>query len=597
MKVTQLILSIIVCILLLNVGLGESKKYFKMGGNELKDFKPVKEAPNQGKWEPRTKEDIIKKVPQWNERLARLRQQVGPANQSSFLVTDLPGLDPSTDIVHYAGLININETSNGNIFFWFIQANVSNPETAPVAIWINGGPGCSSMDGLFLENGPFRLSPNDTESANFTVSINPSSWHNVANILYIDEPVGTGLSYVDDDSGLAASDEELETDFYTFLQSWYNVFDNFTGNDLYISGESYAGHYIPHYSNFILTMNDQIQNNSLNGTIINLKGVAIGNGWTHPVVQYESYSTVAYAAGIINNKQVNYYNSLISSCQDQINNNVLDSPECDNVMGQLSNDSGAPGTTFVNVYDIRLYDPTGGSAWPLPGVDYEADYLNNPIVREAIHASLVPHPWAECNDTVNSVVFGQDASSLYLFPDLLARIRVLLYNGQFDLICNHVGTTEYLDVLEWSGAAEWKAANSSVWTAPKDGFTQTAGYTRSSQNLTYLLVLGGSHMVPMDQPEFTFDMIRRFISNETYADAPQSVGTEDNSSSKSLTEKMWIGIIIGCFIGGVFIGALFIRDQLPFSQPIEYSTTATTTSHNNQSSLLLLLYQQHQQQQ
>ncbi len=83
-------------------------------------------------------------------------------------------------------MLEVDSKNNGHLFYWYFEAETK-PETAPLLIWLNGGPGCSSMDGLFLELGPFRV-VNDKGA----VETNPYSWHKVANMLFIDQPVGTG---------------------------------------------------------------------------------------------------------------------------------------------------------------------------------------------------------------------------------------------------------------------------------------------------------------------------------------------------------------------------------------------------------------------
>ncbi|KYQ91708.1 peptidase S10 family protein [Tieghemostelium lacteum] len=503
------------------------------------------------------------------------------ASPEDYLVTDLPGLQ--VELEHYAGLIQVDSVNDGNLFFWFFPAVNSTPET-PFVIWINGGPGCSSQDGLFLETGPFRLKKND--SGDINIDINPWSWTTVANVLYIDQPVGTGLSYVTNNSGICTTDLEIEQDFYQFLQSFYGIFSNYSKNPLTISGESYAGHYIPHFSTYILAMNEKIQAGEFNGTLINLYGNAIGNGWTHPITQYDSYSQIAYGVGFIEEQQLEYYGVLLEACQNQIKSGNYNSLECGDVLNQLENDTGNAADGMVNVYDFTLFDSDGGSSWP-SGVPLEQEFLDLPAVRSAIHATAVPHPWNECNSTVFAYLTNQDESSLDLLIESLASIKVMVYNGNYDIICNHIGTTEYLDEMQWSGAAEWANASRYIWTAPSyvnDTDVITAGYTKSSQNLTFVLVLDCSHMCPMDQPATTHEMISRFISGKSFNDheqatspyippassptpSPTPTPTEDNDShsnkdtnnqpskSKTLPTGAWIGIIIGGVVFGLVAGA------------------------------------------
>ena len=140
------------------------------------------------------------------------------------LIRRLPGLDPTTPITHYAGHIKVDERFNGNIFYWLFESP-QDAEEKPLMIWLNGGPGCSSMDGLWLELGPLRLKGEE-------VVINPYSWHNVANLLFIDQPVGTGLSYVDKKDGLCKNDECISHHFYSFLLKFFEQHDRYVKTEM-----------------------------------------------------------------------------------------------------------------------------------------------------------------------------------------------------------------------------------------------------------------------------------------------------------------------------------------------------------------------------
>ncbi|KAM9992795.1 hypothetical protein ACTFIY_010227 [Dictyostelium cf. discoideum] len=477
---------------------------------------------------------------------------------NDFLVTDLPGLDNNI-LTSYSGLLTTNETSDGNLFFWFFPANetVINPMDAPLLVWLNGGPGCSSMDSVFIETGPLRFIGNSDNSDKFY--INPWSWHNSANMLYIDQPFGTGLSFVSDNDGLVTNDLEINQNFYQFIQEFFQIFSNYSTLPFFISGESYAGHYIPHMASYILNMNENLSKDSVK---INLQGVAIGNGYTHPTTQINSYREFGYyATGIIGERQYNNYENLNNLCQEQLSQGNYNSDECANVFNTLLDDSGSSNTSQVNMYDYRLNDPTAGNNWPLPGIDQEFVYLNRDDVRSAIHATVTPHQWNECNDTVNGLLTNQDESSLYLFPELLSNIRVLIYNGQFDVICNHVGTTEYLNQIEWDYTQEWSDAPRFTWTSVgTDGSLQSGGYGKTAANLTFVLALGGSHMYPMNMPSTSFDMITRFLKNKSFNDLPQSIGIDAPSTPKPvpLTLGAWIGITVGGCAFGFLVGGLII---------------------------------------
>ena len=132
----------------------------------------------------------------------------------------------------YSGYLSVG--NNMNMFFWFFEAR-NNPKTAPLATWFNGGPGCSSMIGLFQENGPCHFENGASEP-----SLNPNSFNNYANMLYIDQPIGVGFSYGDDQ---VSSSDQAATYVWILLQAFYAQFPQYENRDFGIFTESYGGHY------------------------------------------------------------------------------------------------------------------------------------------------------------------------------------------------------------------------------------------------------------------------------------------------------------------------------------------------------------------
>ncbi|KAG1173433.1 hypothetical protein G6F71_005666 [Rhizopus microsporus] len=162
-----------------------------------------------------------------------------------YKIQSLPGIDITTlKFSQYAGHIELSKKSNSNIFFWMVEQE---EKTAPqkLIIWLNGGPGCSSMDGLFLENGPFRV------KKDLSLSINKGGWQKYATNVYVDQPVGTGYSFADLDSYMHNMTQITE-EFVQFMDKLYDIFPKLRQQDLYIAGESFAGSYIPYFANRIL---------------------------------------------------------------------------------------------------------------------------------------------------------------------------------------------------------------------------------------------------------------------------------------------------------------------------------------------------------
>lgn len=142
---------------------------------------------------------------------------------ADYYIHSLPGA-PSPLLNMYAGHVEITPEHHGNMFFWFYKnRHIANRQRT--VIWLNGGPGCSSMDGAMMEVGPYRVKKDGT------LTMNDGSWDEFANLLFIDNPVGTGFSYVDTDSYLSDLDE-MAVQMTTFLEKWFAIFPEHAHDDV-----------------------------------------------------------------------------------------------------------------------------------------------------------------------------------------------------------------------------------------------------------------------------------------------------------------------------------------------------------------------------
>jgi carboxypeptidase C (cathepsin A) len=137
----------------------------------------------------------------------------------------------------YSGYLKV--TDKKSLHYVFIESQ-DDPLTDPLMIWFNGGPGCSSLGGFFQEHGPWVIDDNQTY-----IHENPYSWNVRANMLYIEMPAGVGYSIGDPDN-MNYNDMSSSQDNLIALIAWYAKFPEFVNHDLYISGESYAGIYVPY---------------------------------------------------------------------------------------------------------------------------------------------------------------------------------------------------------------------------------------------------------------------------------------------------------------------------------------------------------------
>jgi carboxypeptidase D len=424
---------------------------------------------------------------------------------------------------------------------------------------VDGGPGCSSMDGLWLENGPFRLvSPDVSGESDWSIQINPSSWHaSPAFTLYIDQPVGTGLSFTKSKS-YCKNDFEIDTDFHLFLENFLIVHKDMFLNPeknadgqytmkrpLYFSGESHAGHYIPSMIDFILQKNADTKEDTRPRVLIYPSGAAIGNGWTDPYYQYAG-AEAAYGVGMIDLAQKEELDHLELSCQAELAKGLYSVEVCDELVNKITAGSnGRHGTTKVSVYDNRKWESKSGSrsfpeghkdvekylgGWSTHGypksmkVNYK-DVLKAINAEESIGAN---QRFEECTDPPYYALAGFDGLGVV---DEVVRIlehatkpKLLFFNGVNDIICNHAGNERMLVNLPWMHRDDWVKASRFAWNAfPVNGNVGPSGYMKEFENLLFLKVMASGHMVPMDQPEVSLEMMRTFMFSGSFDSMDQAI--------------------------------------------------------------------------
>ncbi|CAO3581131.1 unnamed protein product [Absidia cylindrospora] len=446
-----------------------------------------------------------------------------------YKVASLPGVDiDKLPFEQYAGHIEVSSETDGNLFFWMLhQVQPTQPEK--LIIWFNGGPGCSSMDGLFLENGPYRVNPD------LSLTINVHGWQDHATIVFLDQPVGTGFSFANG-NGLLHNMTQVTEEFTTFLEKFIDIFPYLKKQDLYLAGESYAGTYIPYFANRVLELNKK------DSYKYNLKGIAIGNGWISPRHQYESYYDFSVMHNLLEGQHLDRAAKNLKECRIKLaKESRIKTDICEDILQDTIINSihmGNDGTECINTYDIRLKNesyPSCGVTWPHELIDVNK-YLRAGELITSIHSEKQALGWQECARPV-SVALRNDPSppADLLLPDLLKEIEILLFSGEFDLICNHLGTEYMIGNMTWNGDTGFKYAERQEWVIGK----KTVGYYMQERNLSYVLINDGSHMVPYDKPMETLDMINRFmgVGDNKVSGIPSRVGNNDKNQQQPPTQN------------------------------------------------------------
>ncbi|EME44444.1 hypothetical protein DOTSEDRAFT_152310 [Dothistroma septosporum NZE10] len=427
---------------------------------------------------------------------------------SDYYIHDLPGAPSSPRLDMYAGHLEITPEHHGNLFFWLVK-NRHIGDKKRLVLWLNGGPGCSSMDGALMEIGPYRVNPDGT------LRLQDGSWDEFANVLFVDNPVGTGFSYVDTDSYVHDMDQMAEQ-MITFLDGFFELFPDHEHDDIYIAGESYAGQWIPYVAKAIVDRNKVNPAHKWN-----LSGLLIGNGWISGPDQYISYIPFAYEAGIL---QSGSEADRIATKQQQECLKALNQPGapdkidisvCESVMQEILRNTQTSGDQgCINMYDVRLRDsyPSCGMNWP-PDLAQVKPYLRRDDVIKALHINSDKKTgWVECNNQVSAAFNARNSKpSMQLLPDLLEKMPIVLFSGDKDMICNHIGTENLINNLKFNGGV---GMQSDGITSMKHDWTfegEPAGQYQTARNLTYLRFYNSSHMVPFDYPRRSRDMLDRFM--------------------------------------------------------------------------------------
>ncbi|KAJ3187766.1 hypothetical protein HDU85_006159 [Gaertneriomyces sp. JEL0708] len=419
--------------------------------------------------------------------------------------------DPN--VKQYAGYIDVTgkRSEDKHFFFWFFESR-HDPAKDPLVLWLNGGPGCSSMTGLFMELGPCRVNPGGNGT-----TVNDYSWNNQANVVFLDQPVNVGFSHSDGEQ--VSNTIDAAEDVYAFLQLFLTKYKKYAEAEFHVTGESYAGHYVPAIGAKIAQENEATKSLSIykktDKIEINLTGLAIGNGLTDPLVQYEYYADMAADTTygpILDERDIAEMRSKYPTCRSLIESCykskspfscVPAAVYCNNAMIRPFQKTG------LNIYDIRKKcDPSNPLCYSIL-TDIET-YLNRPDVQQELGTDM---EFQGCNQSINlKFLMAGDWMRPYVraLPPLLEMgIRVLIYAGDSDYICNWIGNKAWVTELEWDGSDGFQKAKDVKWTSKTTG--REAGEVRHYKNFAYVRLYEAGHMVPYDQPEHSEEMINVWL--------------------------------------------------------------------------------------
>ncbi|KAJ4711530.1 Carboxypeptidase [Melia azedarach] len=409
----------------------------------------------------------------------------------------LPG-QPEAEFSQYGGYVTVDKSAGRAMYYYFVEARKSQ-DSSPLLLWLNGGPGCSSLAyGAMQELGPFRV-----HSDGKTLYRNLYSWNNAANVLFLESPAGVGFSYSNTTSDYAKSgDGRTAADNYVFLVNWLERFPEYKGRDFYISGESYAGHYVPQLAHTIL-----YHNNKANKTIINLKGIMIGNAVINDETDVRGMYEYFQSHALISDEAAHQ----IQSFCDFSPNATTQSDACDAATSQVEEN-----TYYLDIYNI--YAPlcvnSNLTARPRkasimhfdPCSDYYVHaYLNRPEVQEAMHANItkLDHDWEPCSDIIRKW-HDSPSTVIPLLQEFMANgLRVWVFSGDTDGRVPVTSTKNSINAMKLPVKTPWHA-----WYLNGE----VGGYTQVYKgDLTLATIRGAGHQVPSYQPKRALSLVKHFV--------------------------------------------------------------------------------------
>ncbi|KAL0874282.1 hypothetical protein Bca101_023987 [Brassica carinata] len=226
---------------------------------------------------------------------------------SGSIVDFLPGFEGPLPFELETGYIGLGEEEQVQLFSYFIKSE-KNPKEDPLLLWLTGGPGCSSVSGLFFENGPITFNVDEGyRDRKPTLQYTTHSWTKVANIIFLDQPVGTGFSYARTQILDTPSDSRQAKQIHEFIRKWLSKHTEFISNPFYVGGDSYSGKVIPASVQEISKGNDLKLKPQ-----INLEGYVLGNPVTDEQFDHNHRIPFSHGVALISDE---LYESLKKSCR------------------------------------------------------------------------------------------------------------------------------------------------------------------------------------------------------------------------------------------------------------------------------------------
>ena len=435
------------------------------------------------------------------------------ARDADLVTTPMPGCT-DTSFKMYSGYLDVLE---GKKFHYVLAESQNNPAKDPVVFWFNGGPGCSSMIGFIQEHGPCVF----LEDSDQAPSDNPQSWNKFANMVYLESPAGVGFNKFK--GSYEYDDQNVSVENLFAVQEFFKAFPEYKSNELYLTGESYAGIYVPYLALRIHEHNQYNANDK-----INLKGFGIGNAVTN--WKYDTtpaYIKLAYYHGLIDKTLKEEIDSLDCDFAD-VGAPPL-STECSSALGKFYDS-----VKYVYPYDVyRPLESYYKAKSPAQSVEQflvsdsekvssgsfarfskmfkdvsPNDFapVNAYMNSAGLKASLnIPdsYSWEECSNIKYEML---PQATQWIYPILKGQYRMMHYSGDTDGVVPTIGTEDWMEDLGWKITKPYTA-----WLVEP---SYIGGFTQSRESLDFITIHGCGHMAPQWKRESSFLAISSWLKGK-----------------------------------------------------------------------------------
>nr|VDD13271.1 unnamed protein product [Brassica rapa] len=431
--------------------------------------------------------------------------------ESGSIVKFLPGFEGPLPFELETGYIGVGDKEDLQMFYYFVKSE-NNPQEDPLLIWLTGGPGCSSLFAILFENGPLALKFELYNGTLPSLVTTTYSWTKMANIVFLDQPVGAGFSYSRTPLLNKVSDTGEVKVIHEFLQKWLSKHPEFYSNPFYVTGDSYSGKIVPPLvqeisrGSYLTNLRYEIKFFSRSVRPDDLKGYILGNPITQ--IKSEDNSKIPYAHGMAlisdelyeSLKRIckgNYENvgsrnteclkhiEMYNKCTDKLNRYHILLPDCD----MTSPDCFVSHTSFTLL--VTAVKMIGRNICREMTMIYVAlqlynyflldKWANNERVRRALQVTKGSiGEWKRCNYDVIPYNYDIQSTVPYHMNNSISGFRSLIYSGDHDMVVPFIATQAWIRSLNYSIVDDWRP-----WMVND----QIAGYTRGYANkMTYATI-------------------------------------------------------------------------------------------------------------